>query len=168
MKLKFRGLPFLGIVVLIYVTLFLFHSQKTFLALEKSFGVMIEILPIFLIVILFTALINYYFKSEDVAAHLGKESGFKGWVIALTAGIISHGPMYAWYPMLEDLKKHGLKNGLIATFFYARSIKVPLLPIMIDYFGLAFTLFLSLYILIASVIQGFLIDWLCAKSNHCD
>ncbi len=166
--MKFRGTRLLGAVAALYGLLYLFNADKTAMALGKSGGVLLKIMPIFLIVIFFTALINYFVKPKEIASHLGSESGAKGWFIALAAGIISHGPMYAWYPMLEDLKKHGLKNGLIAAFFYARSIKIPLLPIMIDYFGFAFTLILSFYILIASVIQGLLIDRLCSQCNDLD
>ncbi len=163
--MKFRGLRLLAAVGAAYALFYLFNVDKTVLALHKSGAVLAKILPIFLLVIGFTALINYLLKPKEIASHLGEGSGVKGWAIALTAGIISHGPMYAWYPMVEDLKRHGLKNGLIATFFYARSIKIPLLPIMIDYFGFAFTAILTFYILAASVIQGLLIDWLCRKCN---
>jgi len=66
--------------------------------------------------------------------------------------------MYAWYGMLQDMRSHGLKDGLIATFMYARAVKLPLLPFMVDLFGLLFTVVMTLYILIASVLQGKVID----------
>ncbi|WP_201353183.1 permease [Hydrogenimonas urashimensis] len=166
--MKFKGVKFLIAVSLLYAVVGALHSEKSVAALEKSGMVLTKIGPILLIVIFITAVIDYFFNPKDVAAHLGEKCSLKGWLIALAAGIASHGPMYAWYPMIEDLKRHGLRKGLIATFFYARSIKVPLLPIMIDYFGLAFTFVLTLYILIASVIQGILIDRLCSKINRCD
>jgi uncharacterized membrane protein YraQ (UPF0718 family) len=165
---KFRGLKLLGIVAALYLGLFLLFPDKGAAALGYGASVLLKILPILAVVVFFTALINYFFDPETLADHLGEKSGMKGWAIALAAGILSHGPMYAWYPMLEDLKSHGMKNGLIAAFFYARSVKIPLLPIMIDYFGLAFTAILTFYILVASVIQGFLIDRLCARCNDTD
>jgi len=165
---KFRGVKLLAAVALIYGLVALFHPASAMGALGKSGAVLAKIVPILAVVILFTALINHFFKPESIAAHLGKGSGAKGWAIALAAGVLSHGPMYAWYPMLEDLKRHGLGNGLIAAFFYARSIKIPLLPIMIDYFGLAFTAVLTFYILVASVVQGLLIDRLCGRCNGTD
>lgn len=36
-----------------------------------------------------------------------------------------------------------VRDGLIATFFYARAIKLPLLPLMIDYFGCFISLYFS-------------------------
>ncbi|WP_353662565.1 permease [Hydrogenimonas sp. SS33] len=156
--MKFKGVKFLVAVSLLYAVVAALHHEKSIEALEKSGMVLAKIGPILLIVVFVTAVINYFFDPKDVAAHLGEKSGLKGWLIALAAGIASHGPMYAWYPMIEDLKRHGMRDGLVATFFYARAVKVPLLPIMIDYFGLAFTLIITLYTLIAALVQGWLID----------
>jgi len=74
--------------------------------------------------------------------------------------VISHGPMYAWYPLLEDLRRHGMRDGLIVVFFASRTIKIPLLPVMIDYFGWTFTLVISLYILISALVQGLFLEML--------
>jgi len=96
---------------------------------------------------------------------LGKESGFKGWVFALLGGILSHGSSYVWYPMLSELRKHGARDGLIVAFFYARAIKLPWLPVMVSYFGITFTLVLSVYILLGAWIQGLIVDKIVAKNR---
>ncbi|NPA73106.1 MAG: permease [Epsilonproteobacteria bacterium] len=164
-KFSFRGLPFLAFVVVLYIVLYFFYPEKITLSFGKSLHLFVKVLPIFGIVILATTLINLLVEPKKFSKHLGEEAGFKGWLIALIAGVISHGPMYAWYPMFSELKKHGLKNGLIATFFYARAVKLPLLPLMADYFGIAFTAILTLYILIASLLQGFIIDKICPANS---
>jgi len=165
-SIQWRGRKFLAGVVLLYFFLFLADQHATEAALLKTVKVIAEIAPILLIVIFFTALINRLFRPEALAKHLGHESGLRGWLIALFAGILSHGPMYAWYPMIEDLKKHGLRDGLVVTFFYARSIKIPLLPLMIAYFGLGFTMLLSLYTVIASLLQGLILDRFCGRCDE--
>ena len=165
MTLKFRGLKLLGFVALLYLLGALYDAPKALAALEEAGTVFGELLPVFPLIILLTALIDRYFDAKRFSAHLGDEGGWRGWAMALGAGVISHGPMYAWYPMLETLKAQGLCNGYIATFFYARSVKVPLLPIMVDYFGLAFTLVLTFYILLASLLQGVVIEKLCRDCN---
>jgi len=166
MKIKFQGLRFMGGVAAIYALLYLYDAHKTEAALHKSAVVFLEILAIFSVVVFLSAAINYYVRPRELARHLGEESGLRGWLIALAAGVVSHGPMYAWYPMLKDLHAHGMRYGLMAAFFYARAIKVPLLPIMVSYFGLAFTVLLSFYILVAAWIQGWLVDRLCADCNE--
>lgn len=159
-QFAFRGSYFLFLVLAAYLGLYIFNSKTALLALEKSASVLIKVLPVFAVVMIFTALLNYALQPKTIVKHLGEESGAKGWLVALLAGVISHGPMYVWYPMIDDLRNHGLRDGLITVFFYARAIKLPLLPLMIDYFGLAFTLILSLYILIGALLQGWILELL--------
>ena len=150
----FRGKYFFLFILFSYIVFFVLDSQSGLLALGKSTTILLKILPILTVVILFTALLNYLLRPDQIARHLGHESGVMGWLWALGAGIISHGPMYVWYPLLEDLRSHGMKDCLIVVFFASRTIKIPLLPIMVDYFGLTFTLVLSFYILVAALLQG--------------
>ena len=151
---RFRGMRLFLAVLAVYGILFFVNSETALLSLGKSWAILMKILPIFAVVILFTALLNYLIQPKQIARHLGEESGARGCFWALAAGVISHGPMYAWYPLVEDLRRHGLRDGLIVTFFYARAVKIPLLPLMVDYFGWIFTLTLSLYIIIGSLVQG--------------
>ena len=60
--------------------------------------------------------------------------------------------------MLSDLRSHGVRDGLIVTFFYARAIKLPWLPMMVAYFGTGFTIALTFYILLGAVLQGLIAD----------
>ena len=161
----FRGKYFFLVILILYGVLFFVNSQTALAALQKSGAVLIKILPIIVVVILFTALLNYFLQPRQIANHLGRESGARGWLWALAAGVISHGPMYAWYPLLEDLRSHGMRDGLIVVFFFSRAIKIPLLPMMIDYFGLAFTLVLSFYILIGALVQGWILEILEHRSG---
>ncbi len=159
----FSGKYFLLVVLAVYGILFIFNSQAAIIAMQKSLNILLKILPVLIIVILLTALLNYFLKPKQIAGHLGKDSGFKGWFWALTAGILSHGPMYAWYSLLEELRTHGMRDGLVVVFFSARAIKIPLLPVMIDYFGWVFTLILSVYILIGALIQGWIMESITQK-----
>ncbi len=158
MKIKFKGMKFLIIVLIAYVVLLLADMPHALSALQKGGSILLSLLPLFLLIIILTALINYFLKPKQIIKHFGKDSGAKGIFYALIGGIISHGPMYAWYGMLQDMRSHGLKDGLIAVFMYARAVKLPLLPFMVDLFGLLFTIIMTLYILIAAVLQGKVID----------
>ena len=155
---KFRGLKFLAFVAIIYLITAIFSIDKFIKSLLFTIDTLAEVIPILVIVVFIMALINLFFNPKGLAKHLGEDGGVKGWLLALGLGILSHGPMYAWYPVLEELKKHGLRDGYIAAFFYTRAIKIPLIPMMIHYFGWAFTIFLSLYIIPAAWLQGWLIE----------
>ena len=74
------------------------------------------------------------------------------------AGILSSGPVYMWYPLLSDLQNKGLKNGFIATFLYNRAIKLPILPLMISYFGIVYVLVLTIVMVFVSILQGLIIN----------
>ncbi|RLC03791.1 MAG: permease [Deltaproteobacteria bacterium] len=154
----FRGKYLLSAVIIFYGVLSLFNSGISLSALKISILILMKVIPIFIAVILFTAMLNYFLKPKQIASHLGRESRAKAWLWALAAGVISHGPMYAWYPLLEDLRGHGMRTGLIVVFFFSRAVKIPLLPMMVDYFGWTFTVVLSLYILIGALIQGWILE----------
>jgi len=165
MKIAFKGMRFLIIVFVLYIILLITDTTHALSALQKASSILLSLLPLFLLIIILTALINYFLKPKQIIKHFGKDSGAKGVFYAIIGGIISHGPMYAWYGMLQDMRSHGLKDGLIATFMYARAVKLPLLPFMIDLFGLLFTIVMTLYILIAAVLQGKVIDALEKKKS---
>jgi uncharacterized membrane protein YraQ (UPF0718 family) len=102
--------------------------------------------------------LNYFLKPNTVSKYADKNSGIKGWVFAIFTGIISHGPIYVWYPLLKDLRDKGMRSGLISAFLYNRAIKIPLLPLMVYYFGIKFVAILLIYMIIASIIGGKIIE----------
>ncbi len=148
------GYIMLGVVCALYIVLYFFNTDKILASLFASLDVLKMIAPILLIVFFLMALLNTFINEKSIAKHLGKESGVKGWFIALFGGILSHGPGYIWYPMLQELRKKGALDGLVVAFLYARSIKLPWLPLMISYFGLSFTIVLSFYVVLGAFIQG--------------
>jgi len=162
-NIKFKGVKFFFGVVVLLVVLLIFDSQNIPKIISKIDSMLLRLIPIIILVITFTALINYFLKPQSIMKYFGKDSGKKGMFIALLAGVISHGPMYAWYPMLVDMRKNGLKFSLIAIFLYARAVKIPLLPFMIALFGLPFAIIVNIYILIFSIIQGIMIEFLMKK-----
>lgn len=151
---KVIGKGMLFIVVSLYLLAAMLDPGSALKALQISLGVLKTILPILLVVLFLMTVINSYIQPKHLSHYLGKNSGIKGWLIALIGGVFFHGPSYLWYPMLSDLRARGVNEGLIIAFFYARSIKVPWLPMMAGYFGIAFTVILTIYILLAAVIQG--------------
>ncbi len=165
-KIEFKGLKFLMVVVAIFVILALFDFDNLANILNKFDSMMYKIIPIFALVIAITALINYFLKPKQIMKYFGEDSGKKGVFYAIVGGILSHGPMYAWYPMLDDMRKHGLKFGLIATFMYARAVKIPLLPFMIGLFGITFTIIVNIYILIFAFLQGKIINILIKEEKN--
>ncbi len=155
---SYAGWYFLGIVVLIYLVAAVFSSSSILPALKFFSGIIVKIVPAFVLVFVLMALTNHFIDPKVLVRYMGHGSGIKGWIIAVFAGIISTGPIYLWYPLLNDLQKHGVRDGLIAAFLYNRAVKIPLLPVMILYFGLAYTIILTVVMIIASVFQGWIVE----------
>ena len=157
-KNLYFGLSFLGVVIILYLVLSFFDSEKVYSSLHASFDIIIQILPVLVLVIFLIGISNYFLKPKMMSKYFGVESGVKGWLLAISIGILSHGPIYVWYPLLKDLRDHGMRVGLVAVFLYNRAIKIPLLPVMVFYFGVGFVIVLSIYMMIASVVEGKIIE----------
>ncbi len=164
-KFEFKGLKFLLVVVILYIVIAIFDTTNFIISFNSSIKLLWSLVPIFTFIVLLTTAINYLLKPKQIVKHFGKDSGKKGTLYAILGGVLSHGPMYAWYGMLSDMKSHGLRDGLIVTFIYARAVKLPLLPLMIGVFGIGFTIIINIYIIIFSVLQGIIMDKLIGKDS---
>ena len=146
-----KGTKFLLIVIFIYLVLGLIDFDLLKNGFLYTLNIFLKIIPILLLLVFINFLINKYFDSKLIVRYLGKESGFKGWFLAVVSGILVSGPPYILFPLLKDLKKKGMSNALLAVFLYNRNVKIPFLPVMIFYFGLAYTVIISIYIIIFSI-----------------
>jgi len=155
---KYYGLYFLASVVALYLILFLLEPAKTQESLEASGGLAVKVAPVLLLILLLMGIMNYFVKPKTVSKYVGQGSGLKGWLFAMSAGILSHGPIYVWYPLLKELRTQGMRSGLVAVFLYNRAIKIPLLPLMIYYFGVPFVAVLLFYMVLASFVQGKIVE----------
>mgnify|MGYP006298045261 CR=1 FL=1 len=153
----FFSLIFLGLTVLVYLALTLLELPDITEAWNSAWSLLLQILPVLAVVLLFMAGANLI-PHSFVKKHLGAESGFRAYLFALAAGTFSHGPVYAWYPFLAELQQKGVSNGKIATFLFARAVKIPLLAAMVFYFGLPFTILFTLCILAGSLLMGILFE----------
>ena len=157
-KSKNSGMYFLGVMLAVYGILFIAEPGHIRRATMASVEILVKILPVLLFVFLFMALLNFWVNPKKIKKYVGAGSGIKGWLLAIIAGVLSHGPIYAWYPLLGDLRDHGMRSGLIATFLYNRAIKIPLLPLMIYYLGFPFVVVLAVFMMLASVLEGQIIE----------
>ena len=144
----------IGILV-IYGIFFAVSPDKAGQAIKSSGNIFLGMLLPLGLVFLIMLLINLFLKPAAVARFLGKGSGVKGIVLSASAGIISTGPIYAWYPLLKDLKQKGAGESSIAIFLYNRAVKPFLLPVMIGYFGWIYVVILTILMVLASVVVGF-------------
>lgn len=157
---------FMTAVAFLYGLLYFFDGEKTILALRTSVKIFGYILLPLTVVFVLMILLNLFFKSAEVTRLLGERSGLRGVMLSAIAGIISMGPIYAWYPLLKEIKEKGAGNAAIAVFLSNRAVKPYLLPVMISYFGWIYVLLLTFFMFLASVFVGYTLGILCKTSFH--
>ena len=67
------------------------------------------------------------------------------------------GPIYAWYPLLKELRNKGAENSLIAIFLGNRAVKPLLMPVLISYFGWIYVVLLTLFTITGSIAGGYIV-----------
>lgn len=149
---------FLIIVVFAYFIVALIDIELYKKSIAVFLNLFWTILPILGLVFGLIFISNLVMESKFIIKYLGQGAGAKGWLIAITGGILSHGPIYMWYPLLADLKEKGVKISYITAFLYNRAVKIPLIPLMIFYFSLPFVVVLSSYMIIFSIINGVAVE----------
>ncbi len=152
------GWYFLLAVAFVYVIFFIVSPevmQKALIFLEK---LIIQLIPIFVFVFIIMVLTTRYLTTDTIIKHVGKDAGIKKWILMIIFGIISTGPIYAWYPLMADFKKQGVSSGLLATFLYNRAIKIQFLPLLLVYFDTFFVVLLTVFMIIFSILQGLIVN----------
>jgi uncharacterized membrane protein YraQ (UPF0718 family) len=157
---------FLTGMVIVYLLIFLL-SPVVFGGLAQLFlKLSIELIPALVALYALIFFINLLLGPRKITRHLGKGSGLRGLLIATTAGIISTGPIYAWYPLLANLREKGMTDNLITIFLYNRAVIIPLLPMTIYYFGLEFTITLTALMIAFSVLNGWLVGSIIGNETN--
>jgi len=150
-------------VLIIYGILFTINPNKALMALKTSVHLLFAIAQPLVFVFVIMLVLNLFVKPAQIVALFGKGLRIKGIVLSLVAGIISMGPIYAWYPLLKNLREEGAGNGPIAIFLYSRAVKPFLLPVMIAYFGWVYVVILTLLTVFTSIATGCFMSVLMKK-----
>jgi len=162
------GVPwlFLIIVGLIYCVIAIFNFKAAVAGIETFLHLFIKILPTLAIVFCLLFFSNLLIDTKTVVRFLGRKSKAVSWFIAVIGGIISAGPIYLWFPLLSDLQEKGMREGLIAVFLYNRAVKIPLLPMMILYFGFKTVAVLTIYMIIFSLLNGYAVEKILQRTKR--
>jgi uncharacterized membrane protein YraQ (UPF0718 family) len=152
-------------VILIYGAVFAIAPDRAFIAVKNSGIILFRIIIPLVLVFVLMMILNIFLKPAYIAGFLGKKSGLKGVIFSMTAGIISTGPIYAWYPVLKNLKEKGAGNLPVAVFINSRAVKPFLLPVMISYFGYLYVAVLTLFTIMGSFAAGYLTESLTREKT---
>ena len=159
------GWLFLIVMLVVYGVTALLDQSLATRSISFFNTVLIQIIPVLVLVFMLMVVFNLMLTPERIRNYVGKTSGPKGWLLALVSGIFSTGPIYPWYILLSELKQQGMKSSLMAVFLYSRAVKLPLLPLLVHYFGVQYMLILSFYLICFSLLSGFITGLL---AGDCD
>ncbi len=157
-KRKLGGWLFLGLAFLAQVATALIEPALAYQALAAFVAMLQAVASMLALVFVLMFLAERYLDPRRTRVWLGQGSGPRGWMLAVLAGVISTGPVYAWYGLLADLRAKGMRTALVAVVLYARAIKLPLLPLLAHYFGLGYMLVLSLLIAGFAILNGLVME----------
>ena len=137
--------------------------ESTYRALQMSGSMFWQLaLPICLALIMMVVL-NRFLSPAVVTLFLGRNAGLKGIFLSSLAGILSMGPVYAWYPLLKNLRDKGATDFHLANFIGNRSVKPVLLPVLIVYWGWYFTSLFVLVSLAGALIAACIVSLFCSN-----
>jgi len=160
------GKHFLILLTALYLGLAVVDFDLFLRAVSVFAKLLSSVLPVLALVLVIMSLLNLTIQPGMAKRMLGKGSGLKGWTFAMVGGVLSSGPIYVWYPLIADLREKGMRDSLIAAFLYARAIKMPMIPLMVYYFGWNFTLLFTLYLMIFSVLNGLVVERLTGREDE--
>lgn len=162
------GIIFLFGVIILYLIAIVFSASFAWNSFVNFVQNFIALLPIFLFVFVVIFIVNLFLKPEKIKKHLGHDSGIRGWLYAALASVFIASPPYVIFPLLGQLKKHGMKYSLMAVFLGNRNVQPAFLPVMVYYFGLTFTMIISVYILAFSILNGIIIGKVMKEKKYFD
>jgi len=148
---------FLGIMIGIYIILFFLNHEIFTTAITFFQNILQKIAPIFVVIFGMMILVNKFVTPQFVLTHI-KDSSFKSWFFIIVGGIVAMGPPYIWYSLLKTLEEKGIPQKMIVCFLYVKSISLPFFPVLILSFGLKYALTLSAVLIVAGIIQAFLVE----------
>lgn len=152
------GVKFLFLMFLTYLLLGLNNYPFALDTFKNFFQAFVKIFPFLLFVFFIIFIINLFLKPEAIKRHLGHNAGIKGWLYVSLGSIFITSPPYVTFPLLGELKKHGMRYTFIAVFLNSRNVQLAFLPIMAHYFGLLFTVVISIYVILYSILSGIILE----------
>jgi len=155
---------FLICMIGIYGVLLIATPDRALAALGASGRVLLQVALPLCVAFVVMFLLNLLVKPAHVSRLAGRGAGIKGVVLSTAAGILSMGPIYAWYPLLNALREKGASNFHLANFLSNRAVKPFLLPLMIFYFGWVFTLALTVLTVLGALLVAAVVGLVaCSK-----
>ncbi len=148
-----NGQKFFGVIFLLALSLFLVPGNLATNVFRRFNALFIHVFPGIVLVFLLIFAFNLFLEEEKIKKYFSAKKG-KNRIWAVGLGVLSGGPIYAWYPLLADLRKKGLDDFLIVSFLYGRAIKLPMIPFLFFYFSVKIVVIWTLVMVVFAFLNG--------------
>lgn len=149
-----------------YPVVWVAAPDRLILALKIIKNIALQVSLPLLIALFMMFLLNLYISAAHITRFMGKKTGIRGMLFSSFAGIVSMGPIFAWFPFLKSLKQKNMSDVYLAVFLFSRAVKPVLLPVLAAYFGWRFSLIFTLMCLACAWGAAFIVA-LSGKGPFC-
>jgi uncharacterized membrane protein YraQ (UPF0718 family) len=146
--------------IMIIVSLVI-NRKRTIVGFKIGLRMFLNMLPPFITVLVFIAVVLALLPEETLAVLLGKDSGAIGFTLAAVIGSISLIPGFVAFPLSAVLLQNGVSYPVISVFITTlMMVGIVTLPLEKKYFGMKVALMRNSLSLAGAVIIGVLISLL--------
>jgi uncharacterized membrane protein YraQ (UPF0718 family) len=147
-----------GVTIILLIISFIKDKKKTKMSLKKAWKAFENILPQFLVVILFVGVLLALLNSEVIGNIIGSNSGWLGVLFAAVVGSITLIPGFVAFPTAAMLLQNGAGYMQIGAFVSTlMMVGVVTMPVEIKYFGKKLTILRNILAFIFSFFVAYII-----------
>jgi len=138
-------------------------------AVKSSLSYLGEMMLVLPPVLILVGLLEVWVSRQAIIRTMGAQSGLRGFLVALMAGSVAAGPLYAAFPAAESLSRKGCSTFNLCVLLCSwASIKIPMLVMEARFLGWAFTFARLVFTLPAIVAISWLTDRLAPSRSVCE
>ena len=120
---------------------FIASCKKTLIAIKIAIKKFINILPAFLIMLIFVSIILFLVPDKVISSYLGYKNKFVGMILASIFGSITLMPGFIAFPLCGILLKKGIPYMVLSAFTTTlMMVGILTYPIEKEYFGIKVTI----------------------------
>ncbi|AMV73833.1 hypothetical protein JCM30471_22530 [Desulfuromonas carbonis] len=155
-----RRIPWLPMTVgILYLWALTVDPARTWQALRVSAALFASVAMIIVAVFGLAGLIQVWLDRERVARLLGREGGIRALLLAALFGTLLIGPSYVIFPLLKTVREQGARWAVLGIVLAAWAVKIPMLPLEMEFLGWRFSLARSLLTLLFAFPIGLLLEF---------
>jgi len=153
-------------VIIAYIVIYFVFPSKGAVSLKSSWQFFIEMIEVLPAITILIGILSVWATHELVSKYLGKESGFKGFLIALVLGTLPAGPLYVAFPIAKALRLKGASVGNMVTYLSVfAAIKLPQILMEWRFLGWKFTALRYIFTVILIYFMSLLVDFIFKKTE---